>query len=161
MVTGKEHSWGLRKTGGETSLVAQQLRLDAFNTGGPSSVPGQRAKIPRAARFGLKNAKKERGSLANKAFTPPSTELEVTRPPYSTNRSKEGPSVPSKQNSLMVQWFRVCPPNTEVQVRSLVRELRSRKSHGRAKKKKRPSGIDLAGESKNPACVLRLQEREL
>ena len=131
-----------------------------FQRRGPSSVPGQRAKMPHAARCGQKKAKKERGSLANKAFTPPSTELEVTQPPYSTNSSKEGPSVPSKQNSLMVQWFRVCPPNAEVQVRSLVRELRSQKPHGRAKKK-RPSGIDLAGEGKNPACVLRLQEREL
>lgn len=39
--------------------------------------------------------------------------------------------MPSKQNSLVVQWFRVCPPNTEVQVR----EPRSRKPQGRAKTK--------------------------
>ena len=46
MVTGKEISWGLRKRGGGTSLVAQRLRLGAFNAGGLSSVPGQ-SKDPR------------------------------------------------------------------------------------------------------------------
>lgn len=74
MVTGKEISWGLRKRGGGTSLVAQRLRLGAFNAGGLSSVPGQRAKIPEFSPWSEKEdptcssvgPKKK----ANKAFTP-------------------------------------------------------------------------------------------
>ena len=74
MVTGKEISWGLRKRGGGTSLVAQRLRLGAFNAGSLSSVPGQ-SKDPRVqslVREGrshvlLSGAKKKK---ANKAFTP-------------------------------------------------------------------------------------------